>query len=185
MGIVLAAVMIVAFRLVSRATGPGRRLDPAEVPGGGIVVRSEVLHLWSPEALMELARQQARAPVVRDHGGLRRSLELRGQQDLWYALTVRGHQVNGLFADMTVIRRPYRDPESFPEFLNVLAVAGGDPPRDPGPDFSTASIHLIPAELARREPSGAIAELLRHPPPPRLRDTRGDPSRDSRSSRQP
>jgi hypothetical protein len=164
MAIVIAAATIVLTRLGAHATRPDRELEVDDPPGGGIVVRTELLHFWLPETLTELARQQSRAPVVRDHEGLKRLLELREQQDLWYALTAREHQVSGRFDDITVIRRPYHDPQSFPELLAVLATAVGDPPRDPDPDFSTAAIHIIPEESARREPRQVMAELLSDPP---------------------
>jgi hypothetical protein len=122
-----------------------------------------LLDLWLHETLVELAGEPFRAQVVRNHQDLKRLLELRNQQDLWYALTAQGHQVNGGFVDLTVIRRPYHDPQFSSEFQAVLATAGGNPPRYPDTDFSTASIHLNPAELAKREPRRAIAELFRQP----------------------
>jgi hypothetical protein len=163
---ILVAAAIGLIRLASHATRPHQELGSDEPPGGGVVVRYEFVHLWLPETLIELAGEPSRARVVRDHQDLKRLLELRNQQDLWYGLTARGHQVNGGFVDLTVIRRPYHDPQYFSEFLAVLAAAGGDPPRDPVSDFSTASIRLIPAELAKREPCGAITELLSQPPTP-------------------
>ncbi len=166
MGIGIVAATLVLTYIGSHATHPGRKLEADELPDGGIIVRSELLHIWVPETLTELAEQQSRAPAIRDHEGLKRFLELRDQRDVWYALTVRAHQVNGGFADITVIRRPYHDPEYFPELLAVLATTAGNPPRDSDMDFSTASIHIIPEELARREPRGAIVELLDDPPPP-------------------
>jgi hypothetical protein len=166
MGIGIVAAMIVLTHLGSHASRPDRGPEADNQPDGGIVVRSELRQIWLPVTLTELAEQQSRAPVVRDHAGLKRLLEVRDQRDLWYALTARAHQVNGGFADITVIRRPYHDPEYFPELLAVLATAAGDPPRDSDTDFSTASIHIIAEELARREPRGAIVELLDDPPPP-------------------
>ena len=69
-GIAIALAAIVSTRLAPHAAGPDRELDPDEPPGGGIVVRSELIHVWLPETLAELAQGQARSQVVRDHGGV-------------------------------------------------------------------------------------------------------------------
>jgi len=93
---------------------------------------------------------------------LQRLLDLDHQDDLWYALSIRGHQANGGFADITFIRRPYTDSECFPELLNVLAMAAGNPPDYPTVDFlnfSTASVHVMPTDLWKRGPREAIADL--------------------------
>jgi hypothetical protein len=125
-----------------------------------------VLHLWLPETLIELASRQAQSPVVRDPGEMRRYLELREQECLWFALTTRGHQVNGEFVDMTVIRRPYQEPHLFPELRAMLAKAAGNPPRDPTAELSTASVHIMTEESWKREPREVIGELLAHLSPP-------------------
>jgi hypothetical protein len=123
----------------------------------GIVIRTEVLHLWLPQTLLEQAK----------HRPLQQFLERQGQDNLWYALTVRGHQHNGGFADITIVRRPCNDPARLSELLDILATAGGNPPSDPKLDFSHASVHIIAEEMAHREPREVIAELLGHPSPAR------------------
>jgi hypothetical protein len=163
MGIMIAATVIGLARLASHATQPDRDLEPDDCSGAGMIVRYEVLHLWLPESLTELAKRQYQSPGVRVHEELQRFLELQDQEDLWYALTTRGHQVNGDFADLTFIRRPYYDPHHFPELLDVLATAAGNPPRYPNEDFSTASVHIMPGESLKRGPQEVIAELLRVP----------------------
>jgi len=162
MGTLVVAALMGLAGLSSRVVQPDRQDEENDRPGGGIVVRSEVLRLWLPEPLIVLAKRQSRAPVLRDHGELQRFLELDHQEDLWFALTIRGHQANGGFADITFIRRPYADSEYFPELLNVLAVAAGNPPDYPTVDlldFSTASVHVIPTELCNHDPREAIADL--------------------------
>jgi hypothetical protein len=99
-------------------------------PDGGIIIRLEVLGLWLPGALIELAQRQAEQPLIRTHEELQRTLEHRHQRNAWYALTVRAHQNDGGFEDLTFIRRPHDDPYHFPEFLDVLAAAEGNPPAD-------------------------------------------------------
>jgi hypothetical protein len=184
-GIAIALAAIVSTRLAPHAAGPDRELEPDEPPGGGIVVSSELLHLWLPETLTDLAREQARSRVVRDHEALKRLLELRGRRDAWYGLTARQHQVNGRFAEITVIRRPYHDPQYYPELLAVLASLAGDPSGDSVSDFSTASIHIIPPEWRGRDPRDAIAELLKRPSLPRDGDAQGHFGRETPWSRRP
>jgi len=163
---VLVAPVIGLTWLNSCASRPSRLLEPDDKPGSGITVRAEVLHLWLPETLIDLAGHQAEYSVPQTHHELQTSLERRGQEKLWYALTTRGYQVNGGITDITFIRHPYRDPEHFQEFLDVLATVAGNPPRYPTLHYSGAEVHIPPGELSEREPSEVVAELLSRPFPP-------------------
>ena len=136
MMIVFAAGVIGLACLSFHVTRQDQELEPASRSGSGIIVRSEPIHLWLPRTLTELAQRQSQSRVVRTHEELRRFLEREGREDLWYAMTERGHQVNGGFVDITVIRRPYDDAAHFAELLAVLATAAGNPPRHPDADFS-------------------------------------------------
>ena len=106
MAIVLVAAVMGLPRLASHATRPADDLEPDNRADGGLVIRYELLRLWLPQTLIDQAKRQSRSPVVHVHADLKRFLELRNQEDLWYALTVRAHQVNGGFDDVTFIRRP-------------------------------------------------------------------------------
>ncbi|MFI5458683.1 MAG: hypothetical protein ACHRXM_24905 [Isosphaerales bacterium] len=161
---VLIVVLIVATGigltwLDSWAIRPGRELELHDNPGSGVTVRAEVLHLWLPQTLIDLARNQSMSLVALTHQESRTSLERRGQ-DLWYALTTRSHQVNGRVADVTFIRHPYRDPQFFQEFLDVLTTAAGNPPFYSASDYSGAEVHILSAELSEREPREVVEELL-------------------------
>jgi hypothetical protein len=98
---------------------------------------------------------------------LQRLLELQDRRRLWYALTFRAHQFNGKVVDLTFIRRPYDNPRHFPEFLEILATAAGNPPRGPDADYSKASVSIIAQESSKREPRDVMAELLKGPFPNR------------------
>jgi hypothetical protein len=145
-------------------------LESANQPGSGIIVRSEPIHLWLPRTLIELARRLPRSRAVRTHDELRRFLELEGREDLWYALTARGYQVNGAFVDITVIRRPHDDAPHFPELLAILATAAGDPSSHPDADFSRASVHILAEESLKCEPREVMTGLLGHSSPNRDRE---------------
>jgi hypothetical protein len=134
--------------------------EPDNHPGSGIIVRSEVLRLWLPQTLIELAKRQTLPSRIRTHEELQRTLECLCQRDVWYALTARAHKVNGERVDLTTIRWPYRDSRYFPELLDVLALAAGEPPSDPTPGFSDVSISVLPDDSLKREPREVMREVL-------------------------
>ncbi len=152
-----------------------QEVEPTNHPGAGMIVRSELVHLWLPRTLIELAQRQSRSPLVQSHEDLRRFLEVEGRQDLWYAMTVRGYQVNGEAADITIIRWPYDDAPHLPELLEILATIAGNPSRRPDADFSKAAIHIIGDELRKGVPREVMAEMLGHPSP--MADEEVSPSR--------
>lgn len=158
--IVVAASVIGLARLSFHVTHSAQEQDPAGRSGGGIIDRSGVLRLWLPQTLIELARRQSQFPVVQTHQELQRFLELEGGKKLWFAMTVRGHQVNGKTVDITFIRWPHEDPRLFPELLHVLATTAGNPPRHSNLDFSKASVHIIAEELFNGNPREVMAELI-------------------------
>jgi hypothetical protein len=129
-------------------------------PGSGIIVRSEVLRLWLPQTLIELAKRQTQPSRIRTHEELLRTLECLRQRDVWYALTARAHKVNGELVDLTTIRWPYRDSRYFPELLDVLALATGEPPSDPTPGFWNVSVSVLPDDSLTREPREVMREAL-------------------------
>jgi hypothetical protein len=153
MTIAIGAAMMALNRFASHVAQQAQEPTSADGPNAGLIVRSEVLDVWLPQKLFERPKHQS----------LQQFLELPGQENIWYALIVRGHQLNGIFADILIIRRPCRDPDHLPELLDILATASGDPPSDPKFDFSKAAVHIIAEESARREPAQVISELLRHP----------------------
>jgi hypothetical protein len=149
---------------------PGAAPELSDAPGSGVIVRSEVIHLWLPETLADLARSESPALGARTHQELKKALEQRGQQNLWYAITVRGHQVNHGASDISFIRYPYRQPEYLQELMDVLAIVAGSAPRLPSADYSAAIVHIMPAGMSRREWLEAMqpSSLLRRAPPHEL-----------------
>jgi hypothetical protein len=156
---VLVASSIGLAWLGFRSSGPSRSLEPADEPGSGIIVRTEVLRLWLPETLIDFAEDRSQSSAPQTPSELRAFLERRGQTDLWYALTARGHQVDGRISDITFIRRPYSDSQHFREVLDVLATAAGDPAQYPTMSYAGAEVHILPRELSEREPREVVEEL--------------------------
>jgi len=126
----------------------------------------EVTDIWLPGMLDQLARCPSGAPIAASPVALRTYLKQQGQENLWYALTIRIHQVNGYVSEMTTIKRLNQAPQDFKEFLDLMAVARGDRPRPPTSDFSRVRINTIPEELLTWEPRQAVSELISLPRSP-------------------
>ena len=133
-------------------------VDSDNHAGSARVIRVSVVNLWLPGRFIELAERQKMQPPIRTHKELRRVLEVEGQRDAWYALTVRQHHEMGGFDDLTYIRWPYSDPQNLWEYPEVLAVAAGKPPGDPVIDFSSVSVCVVPDQSPGRTPREVICE---------------------------
>jgi hypothetical protein len=160
MGFVIAAGPMLLIRLASHVTRQAQEVEPANRPGSGVIVHTDVIGLWLPQTLIDLAKHLSPFPAPRTHQELQRFLERQNQKNLWYAVTIRGRQVSGALVDITLIRLPYNDPDHFPELLDILAAIAGNPPRDTTADFSTASVHILAGDSLKGEPREIIAEFL-------------------------
>jgi hypothetical protein len=153
---------------------PSAALEFSDAPGSGVIVRSEVIHLWLPEILVDPARHEFSALVARTHQELKKAIERQGQENLWYAITVRGHQANHVAADISFIRYPYREPENLQELMDILAIVAGSPPRSPSADYSAAIVHIMPAGMSQRgwleamQASSLLRQAVPHELEPKL-----------------
>ncbi len=130
------ATVIGLTQLDALTPRPSPEPELSDPPGSGLIVRSEVIHLWLPETLVYPARHELPALVARTRAGTREALDRRGQENLWYAITVRGHQVNHGTEDISFIRYPYRESANLQELMDVLATVAGNPPRHSSADYS-------------------------------------------------
>jgi hypothetical protein len=146
---VTTAIGLTQFDAV--APRPSAAPEFSDPPGSGLIVCSKVIHLWLPETLVEPAGHEFPALVVLTHQELKAVLERRGQENLWYAITVRAHLANHRAEDSSFIRYPCRQPENFRELMDVLAAVAGSPPRHPSADYSAAAVHIMPAGTSQRE----------------------------------
>jgi hypothetical protein len=160
-GLVVGAAGAGLSFLASHARRVPREQEANERPAAGVTVRTEVIQAWLPETLIALAARGSNAMVLHSHQELREVLEHQGHQDAWYALRVRHHQINGESAEITFIRHPYREPEIFQEFLDVVAISAGNPASDPATDYSRATVHRVPATISERELREAIQASAR------------------------
>ena len=130
---------------------PGAAPELTDAPGSGLIVRSEVIHLWLPESLVDLAQREPPALVTRTHHELIKALNRRGPQNLWYAITVRAYLANNRSEDMSFIRHPYRQFDHLQELTDIVATVVGIPPRHLAADYSAAVVHIMPARMSERE----------------------------------
>jgi hypothetical protein len=138
----------------------------ADEPDWGLVVRIEVVRVWLPPVLSDLAKQNSPDGVIRTHEDLRWILELRGQQQAWYAMIWRGYSAHRDFVDLPVVRQPYSEPLLFPDLVELLSSAAGHSHDEPTGRYPTTSFELLPESFLKREPRAAIADLLDDPPAP-------------------
>jgi hypothetical protein len=143
MTILLVGAVAALTMTNSQIARPDQDDETEDLPGAGIIVRSEVVHLQIPETFRELAYLQSQAQVLSDHNDLRLFLEQRHQTDLWYSVTTRGHQINGGHSDITFVRHPYDDPRHFQEVLDILARAIGRTNEDTSSEFFATSVSII------------------------------------------
>ena len=136
---------------------------PEGPPGSGIILRTEVTAIWMPRALRDLARHQAGSPVGRSPEELQTCLGRNGWRAAWYALTYRGHQVNGESGEITQIRRLSEAADHLGELQAVMATAAGRPPGFEGRDLSHAGVEVIPDALQALDPREAITRLMAEP----------------------
>ena len=163
LAVVLSAVILGWPRTEFHTASPPPEDSSDSPPGAGIVVRSEVDIIWLPQALLKLAQRQTELPVTRSLEELQTYLKQQGLANPWYALKYRSYQVNGEVAEVTLIRRPLESPEHFGEFQNVMAAAAGKPRKEPGLDFSLATVVMIPERLLTADPREAVIELMAQP----------------------
>jgi hypothetical protein len=101
--------------------------------------------------------------VDRSFEELQTDLGRNGWRAAWYALTYRGHQVNGGSGEITQIRRLSEAADHLDELQAVMATAAGRPPRSGGRDFSHARVEVIPDTLRALDPREAITRLMAEP----------------------
>ncbi len=142
-----------------QAGAPG----PDDPGGSGIIVRTEVIALWIPRALHDVAQSEAGAPVFLSPEALLTEPRFRGLNAAWYALTYRVHQVNGESVEITQIRRLSDATDHLDELQAVMATAAGRPPRSEDGRFSHARVEVIPDTLQAIDPREAVSRLMADP----------------------
>lgn len=155
-GVVAAASTV--LRWISTDPHPGAA-GPEHPPGSEIVVLTEITAIWVPQDLLDLARREGRSAGVLSPEELREELTRLGLNTAWYALTYRGHQINGGSAEMTQVRYGTEAVANIEEFRGVTAAAAGNPRRYENRDFLNAVVRVIPEALQSADALKSAAEL--------------------------
>jgi hypothetical protein len=163
--VLLAATAVGTIWLHSHVIGPGRARDSALQSGSGVIIGSEATAVWLPESLIELARERRDSLRALTYEELRTALQRRGQQDLWYVLTLRVHQADQGVTEISYIRRPYRDIDDFGELVEILVMAAGNESQSRPERFADLQIQVLSREQSQRAPREVVEELLRQQAP--------------------
>jgi hypothetical protein len=153
---VMIASLVCLRWVVHQAVTP----DLVSPSGSGVVIRTEVTAIWVPQALRDLARHQAGPPVDRSPEEVQTYLARNGWRNAWYALTCRGHQVNGGFGEVTQIRWLSEAADHLDELQAVMATAAGRLPRFEDGRFSHTRVEVIPDTLQAVDSREAITRLM-------------------------
>jgi hypothetical protein len=159
MAIVIVAGTIGLIRFGVDVARPHQKPGSAESWEAAVVDRFEMLRIWFPKSLVELAESPCRCPVTRTHGEFQRYLERRHEENLWYAYTVRTHERNGKYADCTYLRHPYKDPFVFEELRTFLAGLAENPPHFETEELANVTFAVIPDDLLKHDESMAVRRL--------------------------
>jgi hypothetical protein len=160
--IAIVAITIGSAQLDFTASQPANTPEFDDPPGSGVIVRTEVVYACVPQILIDLAERDLAADVASTHEVWKTALERHGHENVCYGLLVRAHQVNGRVVDLTFIRYPHRESESFQELQEVVAVAAGHPPvGHPARDYSRTTVQIAPRNASRREILESIKALSR------------------------
>jgi len=146
-----AAGLFLFGRHVWNASAPER-----EPPG--ITVRSEILTIYAPKALIDFAKAHAEITTNDELVRLIREAKL----NVWFATVIRNHQANGIFADVPIWYRPGERPECFDNAQVALLTLAGNPPGPVTVDNRNAKTEVIEDAMMEMEPMKGLRQLLTH-----------------------
>jgi hypothetical protein len=160
-GVLCVGAAIGLMRLSSALPRPRASAEYIGPPGSGTTVRTELVDIWLPRELYELARRRAENRLTLSDDTVW-ALEWTQQRDkhLWYALSDRLYQVDGRVAEVTTIYTPDRyswQPDRLPELVAAIAA---ELPHDTNSQRLQAKLHIIPEALLSLEPRVAMAAVL-------------------------
>jgi hypothetical protein len=137
----------------------GRRVWNAGAPQtepSGITVRSEMLTIYAPKALIDFAKVHAEITTNDELVRLIREAKL----NVWFATVTRQHHANGIFADVPIWYRPGERPESFVDTKAVLLTLAGNRPRPGTTTYTNAKTEVIEDAMMEMEPVDGLRQLL-------------------------
>ena len=124
----------------------------------GITVRSEVLTIYAPQALVDFAKAH---PEITTNDELVRLIH-EAKLNVWFATVTRNHQANGVFADVPIWYRPGERPECFDDVKAVLVALAGNRPGPAIMAYTNARTEVIDDAMMEMEPADGVRQLLTH-----------------------
>jgi hypothetical protein len=124
----------------------------------GITIRSEVLTIYAPKALVDFAKAH---PEITTNDELVRLIR-QAKLNVWFATVTRNHQANGNFTDVAIPYRPGERPECFDNEKAVLRTLAGNPPGPGTVDYRNAKTEVIEDAMMEMEPAYGLRQLLTH-----------------------
>jgi hypothetical protein len=153
----LGALAIGSTWLDASASRPRQPVETDDLPDSGVIVQSEIVHLWLPEALIDLADSRCSACSARARQNLCDALDCRNPDKLWYAITKQTRQRNGDLVDLTYVRQVSQiDSQNYAELVDVLAAADGHPARE----YSGADVQIVAGNLSFCQAPEVIRQLI-------------------------
>ena len=128
----------------------------------GITVRSEVLTIYAPKALIGFAKAN---PEIATNDELVRLIRA-AKLNIWFATVTREHQANGFFTDVLIWYRPGERPECFDNAKAVLLTLAGNCPGPGTVDYTRAKMEVIDDAMMEMEPVDGLRRLLTRGTPP-------------------
>ena len=122
----------------------------------GITVRSEILTIYAPKALIEFAKAH---PEITTNDELVRLIRA-AKLNVWFAIVARHHQANGIFTDIPIWYRPGERPECFDDAKAVLRMLAGNRPGPGIMAYTNAKTEVIDDAMMEMEPVEGLRQLL-------------------------
>ena len=122
----------------------------------GITVKSEVLTIYAPRALIIFAEKY---PEIATNDELVRLIR-EEQPSVWFAVAARNYQADGIVANVEASYRPGDMPEYFDNTKAVLLTLAGNPPGSGAVDYTKAKIVVMDDKLMELEPVQGLRRLL-------------------------
>jgi hypothetical protein len=122
----------------------------------GITVRSEILIIYAPKALIDVAKAHAEITTNDELVRLIREAML----NVWFATVTRLHQANGFFTDIPIWYRPGQRPERSDNAKAALRMLAGDRRGHGILAYTNARTEVIDDAMMEMDPAEGLRQLL-------------------------